>query len=884
IGLEAYWLSSPETVIIYSSVSPDRGMFEWESRNLASRESPGDTKVILGIPKLPYYNRWDEYIFKINGNKFILDYPARAGLTNEKNISIVYDENLVNSKPVENNVFFSGPGGLNIYITRKKEAHKDPLLSSSQKNIVIPAVPSGNYISGRGPGKNPAYFAPYSTSPRNIGIIRVKHSFIPWKWQVISKLVPIPEKIHVPEKWPEPLSEPAINYRFVPLGWGDKHLTHPLPVKNTSNAAQYIAHMIRDITYSDVGIINYMALRGDLVGPISPEDIKRILPFDNKITILKMKGSLLKEIFNSNPLGKGHLAFSGINNSNTGEFKDNKIYQVATISYLAKGGSGSHLQFLESEKMRETSLYLNDLLIDRIVKQKFIFLPGKYTPVKIKDDLSAGKWQKCLKKLKKLKKNAPSDWRINFTMGEIYLFLGKPHLAIQPLYKAWNKMKIPETAICLYVSDLLCSKMEPIIPRKPGFPVIEKEKLIPMAPEALCITAIEKIKNDRIKQAGRLLKQALSMDPENVKLIKLVNMIPGPSPAKPPYPAQSLHGQWPRFRGDPQGTGRSPAKGPDQPKLAGMVKTGYEIMSSPAIGENGTVYFGSGDCNLYAISPAGEILWKFGTENPVLSSPAITREHIYFGSDDGWFYCLDHSGDICWCYPAGGKLLSSPNITTNGLVIFGVFFDGTIQALTAEGKPAWSYRTGDFVFSSPATNKEGRIFFGSGDRHLYCIDQDGNFIWKYKTGGKIYSSPLVDDKNVYFGSDDSRFYALDISGKYRWSLETVGPIPGSSALTKSGNILVPSEDSNLYCLDRSGRVIWACDLDSEVFSAPLVDSENRAYLGSEENNIYCVSPKGKILWKYRTGQYVNSSPALSLDGRLYIGSNDGYLYIFGKEK
>ena len=45
--------------------------------------------------------------------------------------------------------------------------------------------------------------------------------------------------------------------------------------------------------------------------------------------------------------------------------------------------------------------------------------------------------------------------------------------------------------------------------------------------------------------------------------------------------------------------------------------------SSPAVGDDGTVYVGSSDSSLYAVSPSGSVLWRFTTGGPVNGSPSI---------------------------------------------------------------------------------------------------------------------------------------------------------------------------------------------------------------------------------------------------------------------
>jgi hypothetical protein len=77
----------------------------------------------------------------------------------------------------------------------------------------------------------------------------------------------------------------------------------------------------------------------------------------------------------------------------------------------------------------------------------------------------------------------------------------------------------------------------------------------------------------------------------------------------------------------------------------GTLRWRYETMnqvhSSPAIGEDGTVYVGSDNNHLYAINPDGTLKWRYETEHFVWSSPAIGGDGtMYFGSHDGHLYAI----------------------------------------------------------------------------------------------------------------------------------------------------------------------------------------------------------------------------------------------------
>lgn len=72
-------------------------------------------------------------------------------------------------------------------------------------------------------------------------------------------------------------------------------------------------------------------------------------------------------------------------------------------------------------------------------------------------------------------------------------------------------------------------------------------------------------------------------------------------------------------------------------------QTDGEIYSSPAIAPDGTIYFGSRDHKLYALTPGGKKKWEFSAAERIDAAPAIGPDGtIYVGSyDTVYFGCND---------------------------------------------------------------------------------------------------------------------------------------------------------------------------------------------------------------------------------------------------
>jgi outer membrane protein assembly factor BamB len=65
-----------------------------------------------------------------------------------------------------------------------------------------------------------------------------------------------------------------------------------------------------------------------------------------------------------------------------------------------------------------------------------------------------------------------------------------------------------------------------------------------------------------------------------------------------------------------------------------------QIASSPAVGADGRVYFGSMDGYLYCVQ-GGNLIWQVKTDGQINSSPAIGRDGtVFVTSDDGYVYAV----------------------------------------------------------------------------------------------------------------------------------------------------------------------------------------------------------------------------------------------------
>ena len=205
---------------------------------------------------------------------------------------------------------------------------------------------------------------------------------------------------------------------------------------------------------------------------------------------------------------------------------------------------------------------------------------------------------------------------------------------------------------------------------------------------------------------------------------------------------------------------------------------GHDARNTLAIGIDGTVYIGADKPNkknkFYAVNGiTGKKRWEFPstTLNPTLptaySSPAIGYDGtVYFGSmdynQDGnyLFYAVDSkTGKKKWEF--GSQYAANafpPAIGTDGTVY--VVTNKFAYALNGKtGRKKWQLKG---TYFSPAIASNETIYFGSNVNKLHAVNaRTGVRKWEFETEGWLTSSPAIGaNGTVYFGSWDGAFYAV----------------------------------------------------------------------------------------------------------------------------
>ena len=337
-------------------------------------------------------------------------------------------------------------------------------------------------------------------------------------------------------------------------------------------------------------------------------------------------------------------------------------------------------------------------------------------------------------------------------------------------------------------------------------------------------------------------------------------------------------------------------------------------IASTAAVAGGLVYFSAYDGNLYAIDAAsGQLKWKFATEGerrfagthlhgsqPVkevmpdpfdcyLSSPVVWNGSVYFGSGDGNVYAVDAgSGALKWKFKTGDVVHASPAIADSKVYIGS--WDSNFYALdAATGKEVWRFKTGEDAdihnqvgIQSSAAVVDGVVYFGCRDAHLYAVDaKTGDKKWAFGTKGSwVIASPAVRDGKVYFATSDSGLvYALDAkTGEVILSLNLQRWPSFSSPAIAGDTLYEGSSSGNLNAVDLvNKKLVWAFATDAAKKNGPAYTKADGSpnYEAAFDSDFY----DDLIVGYYRMIAVgpILSSPVV-VDRVVYFGGTDGILY------
>ncbi|MCE2458150.1 MAG: PQQ-binding-like beta-propeller repeat protein [Dehalococcoidia bacterium] len=305
-------------------------------------------------------------------------------------------------------------------------------------------------------------------------------------------------------------------------------------------------------------------------------------------------------------------------------------------------------------------------------------------------------------------------------------------------------------------------------------------------------------------------------------------------------------------------------------------------------------------------TPAGVLKWRYESDGPLYSSPAVVDGTVYLATGGGSVAALDaETGEEIWKHSTGGTLNSSPAVA--GEMLFIGRFDGGVEARDlGSGDVLWEFKTGARVISSPVVER-GVVYIGSGDGNLYALDAGtGRERWTYSTRGWISSSPTLFDDYVGIASFDGLLHVVHRdTGKKRLDFH-LSETPRGSATFGKQHVIVADGRGRLKAVDWRERTwplewlwlkvrlqllywgmidtlanqkgfIWGTATGHAFMGTPVL-SGGLVYAANFGGEVVAADEStGEVVWQTAVGAPVSGSMSAVADVVL-VGDTDGILH------
>jgi outer membrane protein assembly factor BamB len=305
------------------------------------------------------------------------------------------------------------------------------------------------------------------------------------------------------------------------------------------------------------------------------------------------------------------------------------------------------------------------------------------------------------------------------------------------------------------------------------------------------------------------------------------------------------------------------------------VQTGGPFVTLAAQGDDGTLYFGSWDGRLYAVSEELTVRWTFATNGRVDAPPAVLNDRVLVASWDGTVSALGLAGTLLWTFYSGAPVDVAPSVAPDGTVYF-ANDAGRLFALDASGN-----LVGQAELPAPPTTDVA--LDGEGDDTLLRIGTAGGRLMLLNAalepvaevalaaGDPMASLALDRAGNAFFGTSAGALCSVTRAGALRFCRElTYAPV-FPPAIAEDGTIYAGATDRIMYALEPDGRRRWATSLPGSVLSAPGLGRGGEIFVGARHLLLGSDSGSFETLAELDLGH----APVIGTAGRLFVGDDQG---------
>lgn len=314
----------------------------------------------------------------------------------------------------------------------------------------------------------------------------------------------------------------------------------------------------------------------------------------------------------------------------------------------------------------------------------------------------------------------------------------------------------------------------------------------------------------------------------------------------------------------------------------------------PAIASDGTIYVVDSSANLYALTPGGNLLWRFQGAGD--KGVAVGADGTIYTASESNIKAINRDGTLKWQFDLNPRAFVTLGVAVgpDGNIYSVAYESLGVFSLTPQGTLRWStpepYRRpiveyGEIVFGR--NGKQDQLYFYANGRIRAVRLSDGATVFPLGTISQPFGQPDVSplDNTVH-----ANVLAYTPNGDLLWLLFNI--YPGSVGFPAvdvgaDGVHYVVYPGQRLYALNPNGSIKYQKDF-SEVFGDPVASPDNSTLVigtAQQSNSIAGFDPaNGNERWRVtlplENGLYqsITTRAKFSADGQtayLHTATFDG---------
>ena len=174
-------------------------------------------------------------------------------------------------------------------------------------------------------------------------------------------------------------------------------------------------------------------------------------------------------------------------------------------------------------------------------------------------------------------------------------------------------------------------------------------------------------------------------------------------------------------------------------------ETQSNVNHTPVVDDDGTLYMGTIEGDLYALNADGTQKWKKATEYRFYAEPVLSENGmLYFCTWASGLVAFDTQGNELWTFP-GTAPFSEISLDDDGSLYVAV--EDVLYALDKDGELRWQKNLSNC--SAPIISEEGLLYVRT-TYAIYAYDSDGNLVWDYPICSSDLQPAVADDGTIYF--------------------------------------------------------------------------------------------------------------------------------------